>query len=126
MDLLICPVLPPISTDGMTSDDVTSLAESTRQLMLDTLRSISTPSSTQKSAQIPAVSDDVADTPAEGEKESSNTQKVLQEVEIPRGEAKQPSESELSIFFHSRGEETTEDEMDDDAVLLKRPAGRDA
>lgn len=67
-------------------------------------------------------SDDVADTPTESEKGSSATREVLQQTESPGSEDERKVMSDLSMV-DSRGEETTEDEMDDDAVLLKRPKG---
>jgi len=124
----LSPVLPPISTDGMTSDDVNLLAESTRELMLSTLKSISQPSrsssTSHKLSSITSTSDDMADTPVEAQKRSSTTREAALKRE---GEESEEDEgrtggSEMSKV-DSRGGETTEDEMDDDAVLLKRPAG---
>jgi 1-acyl-sn-glycerol-3-phosphate acyltransferase len=40
---LIIPVLPPISTEGMTSEDVDQLVESTRSAMVTALEAISRP-----------------------------------------------------------------------------------
>jgi len=112
----------------MTSDDVNLLAESTRELMLSTLKSISQPSRSSstlhKLSSITSTSDDMADTPVEAQKRSSTTREAALKRE---GEESEEDEgrtggSEMSKV-DSRGGETTEDEMDDDAVLLKRPAG---
>lgn len=84
-------VLPPISTKGKTSEDVSKLAEETRDLMLKTLVEISAP---------------------------GEASKPIKEV------APLPSEVPVAVNPPSAlktGSETTEDEMDDDAVVIKRP-----
>ncbi|WWD22843.1 hypothetical protein CI109_107337 [Kwoniella shandongensis] len=125
-------VLAPIPTIGLTADDVTSLAETTRELMLESLRSISAPgpssssslsSSNTLSASAPSIS------PA-AERESSSTPQPVH-LDIGQSEdglrKRQPTErsdkTSKSGSSEGRGGESTEDEMDDDAVLLKRPKG---
>jgi lysophosphatidate acyltransferase len=105
---LMSVVLPPISTIGLGPDDVTSLAESTREKMIETLQSISQPGP-RLSNTLPletAVVDSVEDTPLVGvdEKEDSSG----------------PGRTKVGGSEDGK-DETTEDEMDEDAVLLKRP-----
>ena len=112
-------VLPPISTIGLTSDDVTSLAESTRELMLATFRDISAPAPRQSdppSARLQSrhrdiKTDELGETPADSERLPSIAPDVDLEGDVEDEEGGKDGE-----------EETTEDEMDEDVVLLKRPA----
>lgn len=108
----------------MTSDDVSSLAESTRDLMLKTLESISQPasSSSDNLQSMPKISGDVADTPAEVERETGATKDGLQiRSDALADDEKGIADGSEMRKVDSRGGETTDDEMDEDAVLLKRP-----
>ncbi|WWC85697.1 uncharacterized protein L201_000563 [Kwoniella dendrophila CBS 6074] len=116
-------VLPPIPTVGLTADDVTKLSEDTRERMLNALRDISEPGPSEKqTAQITEAeqfSDDVKNI------EDQNKKTVHLNVE-----GDQNNQEDGQVLFESEditsrssksGNDSTEDEMDDDAVLLRRP-----
>ena len=104
---LLIRVLDPIPTVGLTSDDVNELAESTRQLMLKTLIEISQPvPGADKAKQIEAV----------GETGSGFIPAMKEQAQLTE---KSLGSAKLSAGVSETG--STEDEMDDDAVLLKRP-----
>ena len=112
---LIYLVLPAISTDGMGPDDVDALTESTREKMVTTLRDISTtgPSGTKSAKDAPRLEELTAEEQdGGGEKGDSDKEGLL------RAE----SATSSGDGHESKGS-TTEDEMDEDAVLLKRPSG---
>ncbi len=110
--LLLIEVLPPISTEGMTADDVTSLTESTHDAMQETLKEISRPDPRHFAPQHPTVES----SPSQPEQVASRAG----EEDIELRERK--IHSGMSEGGRSRNsEESTEDEMDEDAVLLKRP-----
>ncbi|EIW73132.1 hypothetical protein TREMEDRAFT_67225 [Tremella mesenterica DSM 1558] len=115
-------VLPPISTAGLTVDDVSSLAESTRRQMLETLIQISSPRPTQPSPSPSSSIDDLETPRAEFPPVLDMTKQRLTSTrqENRSDGSEEKGGSELSLV-DSRGGETTEDEMDEDAVLLKRP-----
>ncbi|KAK8844606.1 hypothetical protein IAR55_006453 [Kwoniella newhampshirensis] len=126
-------VLAPIPTTGLTADDVTSLAESTRELMLDTLRSISAPGPNSDSMSSSKTLSEPKQSSTPADRGSSSTP---QPVKLDIGHAeeglrkRQPADTSENSSSKSgsegRGGESTEDEMDDDAVLLKRPKGTEA
>lgn len=109
-------VLPPIPTEGLTSENVDELVETTRGAMVAALESISRPGPSRES-DIRVAPEDLQTPRAELPRELGSAE----EEEQPR-RRKQESQvgSELNLV-DSRGGETTEDEMDDDAVLLKHP-----
>lgn len=113
------PVLPPISTVGMTADDVQTLADTTRDVMLRALLEISPRAQGQSPVLPPADDSKIAPIP-DATKLASNCDNgdsgVRQRV-VPAA----PVASYESL--RSSHEGTTEDEMDDDAVLLRRPKG---
>ncbi|WOO79683.1 putative 1-acyl-sn-glycerol-3-phosphate acyltransferase [Vanrija pseudolonga] len=105
-------ILPPISTKGLTADDVHALAESTQKLMLETLIEISAPAPSPAPKALRAA--------------DSSTAKTTSSQLIVDGDNKLRSRSAsdtpaTSSIAASTESLTTEDEMDDDAVLLKRP-----
>ncbi|BEI82368.1 hypothetical protein CcaverHIS002_0302360 [Cutaneotrichosporon cavernicola] len=105
-------ILPPISTKGLTVDDVSSLTESTREAMLTALKEISKPvPSAAKTAA--AIETSVSKATALERVRSSEKNSVDQ-----RFVASSASDSALS---EPTSRDTTEDELDGDAVLLKRP-----
>ncbi|WVF66335.1 hypothetical protein IAT40_001075 [Kwoniella sp. CBS 6097] len=128
-------VLPPIPTAGLTADDVTSLTESTREMMLGTLREISVSGPTNK--RIASGRQHSAE-----EQQSNISQRGLQEAETLQEKPKsihlnignghdvdgvkttERSEDVASRTSRGSGNDSTEDEMDDDAVLLRRPRGQ--
>ncbi|ORY27361.1 hypothetical protein BCR39DRAFT_538480 [Naematelia encephala] len=108
-------VLPAIETIGLTSDDVNSLAEKTRERMLETLSEISAPgpstSATKQVEELPETSPALEETP----------ETIRQRPVAQASESSESGKEGGKLFkVDSRGD-TTEDEMDDDAVLLKRP-----
>ncbi|KAK1921308.1 1-acylglycerol-3-phosphate O-acyltransferase [Papiliotrema laurentii] len=104
-------VLPPVSTQGLTADDVTALTESTRESMLVALREISQPGPDgDKTAKVRAI-EARSSTPEETEPARVEPESRQASVE-PVGSEGGKSRS---------SEDGTEDEMDEDAVLLKRP-----
>lgn len=109
--LLLTSVLPPVSTQGLTADDVTALTESTRESMLVALREISQPGPDgDKTAKVRAI-EARSSTPEETEPARVEPESRQASVE-PVGSEGGKSRS---------SEDGTEDEMDEDAVLLKRP-----
>jgi lysophosphatidate acyltransferase len=110
----------------MTSEDVDQLVESTRAAMVTALEAISRPGPSHRTniklapedlqtplAELPRQLGE----PAEGTRRRDRKQEVSDETESGLeggGELRK---------VESRGGETTDDEMDDDAVLLKRPKG---
>ncbi|TXT06060.1 hypothetical protein VHUM_03533 [Vanrija humicola] len=111
--LKIKTVLPPISTKGLTADDVHALAESTQKLMLETLIEISAPAPSAAPKAIRAADSSTGKT-------TSSQLAVDGDNELrPRSTSSDtPATSSIAASTESL---TTEDEMDDDAVLLKRP-----
>ncbi|WVQ85206.1 hypothetical protein IAT38_007371 [Cryptococcus sp. DSM 104549] len=128
-------VLPPIPTTGLTSDDVTSLAESTREAMLTALRSISAPgpsssssSSSSAAPLAPSIPTEITKPPTVAPIHLDITESGLRqrsgraEGSVSSSEADAATtEGETEGKSEGRGGETTEDEMDDDAVLMKKP-----
>lgn len=124
-------VLPPVPTTGLTVDDVTTIAESTRESMLHALREISEPGpsssfSTSSAAPLaPPIPEHITQPPAGGpiQLDISDSialrQRGANSSGISSGISSEWSESERK--FEEKSEETTEDEMDEDAVLLKKP-----
>ncbi|OWZ45843.1 lysophosphatidate acyltransferase [Cryptococcus neoformans] len=118
-------VLPPIPTTGLTVDDVSSLAESTRESMLHALREISEPgpsSSISTSSAVslaPSISENTTQPPAGAPIQLDISESgALRQRGVPSsGVSSEWSERK----FEAQSEETTEDEMDEDAVLLKKP-----
>jgi lysophosphatidate acyltransferase len=110
-------VLPPISTEGLTTDDVTSLTESTRETMLATLREISEPG--------PASITEVKEEPSNADTSVVPVrvvETVLSTLVEPVEILEQKEEFDLEKSKSSEEDsESLEDEMDEDAVLLKRP-----
>ena len=113
--LLMRIVLPAISTDGMSSDDVDALTESTREKMVAALRDISSlgPLGKTSAKDAPRLEDLTSEAQdGSGKKgDSDNT-----------GMSREESRTSSRDGHESKGS-TTEDEMDEDAVLLKRPTG---
>lgn len=103
-------VLPPISTEGLTVSDVNGLVETTREAMLSTLIEISEPGPSQRKAV------DGARLSTEETAESENRSEASNSSPSPKGTSTPGDEARATDTDHS-----TEDEMDDDAVLLKRP-----
>lgn len=113
---LTISVLPPISTEGMTADDVTSLTESTRDSMSEALKDISQPDPRHFAPQ-PAISGSATpttDTPAQNTEPEQSEHDGLRIRKIQSSTGSEGGQSRNS-------EDGTEDEMDEDAVLLKRP-----
>ncbi|GMK58186.1 hypothetical protein CspeluHIS016_0502180 [Cutaneotrichosporon spelunceum] len=105
-------ILPPISTTGLTIDDVSSLTESTREAMLKAITEMSqrTPAAAKAAAKIEAsVSKVTALEAAHSSEKNGLSQRLVASV---------MSDSSLS---EATSRDTTEDELDGDAVLLKRP-----
>ncbi|KAK4686994.1 lysophosphatidate acyltransferase, partial [Tremellales sp. Uapishka_1] len=102
-------ILPPIVTTGLSSDDVTPLAESTRQSMLDALNQISVAGPSSQ-PDIPIDSAEAEPVPTSLAPEET--------AQVDEGVRQRSASAETE---KERSGETTEDEMDDDAVLLKRP-----
>lgn len=124
-------VLPPIPTTGLTVDDVTTVAESTRESMLHALREISEPgpssslSTSSATPLAPPIPEHITQPPAGApiQLDISDSIALRQRganfSSISSGVSSEWSESERK--FEEKSEETTEDEMDEDAVLLKKP-----
>lgn len=110
-------VLPPISTEGMTSEDVDALVESTRKAMVEALEAISRPGPSHQT-NIRLAPEDLQTPLAELPRQLGEPDEATPRRRKEDGE----TENELRKV-ESRGGETTDDEMDDDAVLLKRPKG---
>ena len=91
--------------------------------MLSTLRSISQPltSPLPDISRMPKTSNDVDDIPVESEDMSPMKKALEMRQEGSGNEEKGLVGNELKTVDSQEGE-TTEDEMDEDAVLLKRPA----
>nr|ODO02187.1 lysophosphatidate acyltransferase [Cryptococcus depauperatus CBS 7855] len=113
--------LPPIPTTGLTSDDVTSLTESTRELMIKTLCEISAPPAPVSAAlSQPSVPTDVIK-PTTAAVHSNIPGSGLHQRECCRDVSTEVSDRKSVANSRASGGETTEDEMDEDAVLLKIP-----
>ncbi|WWD05952.1 hypothetical protein V865_004037 [Kwoniella europaea PYCC6329] len=113
-------VLPPIPTVGLTADDVTKLSEDTREKMLETLREISEPGPSSAVKHEPAVVEQPESEPAiPKEKEKEHIED--QEKGTIHLDIKKSSNSDSEEVTSKSGNESTEDEMDDDAVLLRKP-----
>ena len=117
-------MLPPISTEGLGPDDVNSLTESTRDMMLKALREISSSTSS---------------TPRSLESAQAKSTEETEDAQTPRAMSEEPRyglrsrtsgtplrgvESEKAKARAESSRETTEDEMEGDAVLLRRPKGQ--
>ena len=114
-------MLPPISTTGLGPDDVSDLANSTRELMLRTLKDISAPGPSSASAPRAIPSEETRSNNLE-KKAAEGLRERRQEGSSSGGAQDVRSQEPLELDqTNSRGEETTEDEMDEDAVMLKRP-----
>ena len=117
LKLILTEVLPPISTEGLTTEDVTALTESTRETMLATLREISEPGP----ASISEIKEDRAsyETPVVP---VQVVEKVLSTLVEPVEVLEQPTGTDLEQGRSNEEEaDENEDEMDEDAVLLRRP-----
>ncbi|WVQ74038.1 hypothetical protein IAR50_003619 [Cryptococcus sp. DSM 104548] len=121
-------VLAPIPTIGLTVEDVTSVAESTREAMLQALREISAPTPSFSSGIAPSISTTVTAPPIGApihlDIPPDDAQSTLRQRLAPgSGEHSRDVSSEGSkrSTAGSRDGETTEDEMDEDAVLMKKP-----
>lgn len=119
---MACVVLPPISTDGLTSDNVDELVESTRSAMVKALESISRPG--------PAHQSDIQVAPEDLQTPRAELPRQLGDASTEDSHARRRNQESSGDASHlgselskvdSRGAETTDDEMDDDAVLLKHP-----
>lgn len=111
----------------MTSEDVDSLVESTRSAMVTALEAISRPGPSHRT-NIKLSPEDLQTPLAELPRQLGEP--VGQESDMRRRKQEGPDESASGLEggselrkVESRGGETTDDEMDDDAVLLKRPKG---
>ncbi|WVN85990.1 uncharacterized protein L203_101148 [Cryptococcus depauperatus CBS 7841] len=114
-------ILPPIPTTGLTSDDVTSLTESTRELMIKTLCEISAPPAPVSVAlPQPSVPTD-AIKPTMAAVHSNIPGSGLHQRECCRDVSTEVSNRKSVANSRASGGETTEDEMDEDAVLLRMP-----
>jgi len=119
----------------MTADDVGKLTEQTHDLMESTLQSISAsgPSSTYTRSATTSKPGQKASS-ADSTEPSQSTAPVSEQDGLRKRNQEGSSGSEESSrvvhldigsesqSVQSKGEETTEDEMDEDAVLIKRPA----
>jgi lysophosphatidate acyltransferase len=116
-------VLPPISTEGMTSEDVDELVESTRNAMVKALEAISRPGPSHQT-NIKVAPEDLQTPLAELPRQLGHSDDATPRRRKDESNDDTPMKggSELRKV-ESRGAETTDDEMDDDAVLLKRPEG---
>jgi lysophosphatidate acyltransferase len=114
----------------MTSENVDELVETTRSAMVTTLESISRPGPAHQH-DVHVAPEDLQTPRAELPRQlghpigtSSSTEPTprrrKQENSDESGQGSSEMGSELSKV-ESRGGETTDDEMDDDAVLLRRP-----
>lgn len=124
-------VLPPISTIGLTSDDVSSLAESIRELMLKTLIEISRPGpglarvGIEGKMQTGMVEnmDDLKNLPGGGRAiDTSAGGTGLEGSDQEQEQERERGADEVSTHSQNGEYSSTEDEMDEDAVLMKRPS----
>jgi lysophosphatidate acyltransferase len=108
----------------MTSEDVDALVESTRTAMVKALEAISRPGpSHQTNIQIAPedLQTPLAELPRQlGHQDDATPRRRKEDDKTETPLASRGSELRK---VESRGGETTDDEMDDDAVLLKRPKG---
>jgi hypothetical protein len=111
---LMSTVLPPISTIGLTSEDVTRLSETTHDEMLKVLQEISAPGpSGIKSHSGPQKSESTA---------TSAPAPTAELRQRPAEQSRGPEElQQAPALTKRRGSDSTEDEMDDDAVLIEKP-----
>ncbi|WVR03265.1 hypothetical protein IAU60_000256 [Kwoniella sp. DSM 27419] len=115
-------VLPPIPTAGLTTDDVTALTESTREMMLETLRDISQPGPSGKRTQIASPAEPLVDDKQPEQDQDIGADLVVKAVdESSDCPSVDGADATDDVISRSSGNDSTEDEMDDDAVLLKRP-----
>lgn len=120
-------MLPPIPTVGLTADDVHSLAESTQELMLQTLISMSTPGPSQLRESPPTVEDHKASIsappqdPVTGERQLRNREGNSSDGSSGGGGKAGETGSGGQLGSSVSAGSTTEDEMDEDVVLLKKP-----
>ena len=138
-------MLPPVSTKGMTTEDVASLTASTRDKMIATLQEISSPR--QIRGEKAAVPEGSADTPRASsagpdDRESryglrsragakvvdaqEELEKRIEAEETGTQDGTRQDEEERNRDTgkeDASSRETTEDEMEGDVVLLKRPKG---
>ena len=107
------PVLPPIPTEGLTSTDVTELAERTRETMLAALReiSVSAPSDVRESTPKPSTVPTPASVP-----ESESIVDVREM--LPQGVQNEESPAALHRSVTGSESEATTDE---DLVVVDRP-----
>lgn len=129
-------ILPPVSTQGLTTDDVGKLADDVRESMLSTLREISAPGP----SQLTEVSDDESESaPLTGRQtdygsgttsteirrrtSASSTAKDVAEIgSLEGGVTAGVVEAVKAEGSKGSKEEGTEDELTDEgAVLVKRP-----
>ncbi|WRT63542.1 uncharacterized protein IL334_000447 [Kwoniella shivajii] len=122
-------VLPPISTIGLSSEDVTKLSEDTREKMLSTLKEISAPSPSALSslsgnqAQPEVIESEKAVEKEDEEKKDESIHLDIEKPPIVQDGLRRRQTDEMTNTSKSskNGGDSTEDEMDDDAVLLRRP-----
>jgi lysophosphatidate acyltransferase len=116
-------VLPPISTEGMTSEDVDALVESTRSAMVKALEEISRPGPSHQT-DIRLAPEDLQTPLAELPRQLGHSDDATPRRRNQEDSDDTPMKGGSALRkVESRGAETTDDEMDDDAVLLKRPKG---
>ncbi|WWC57935.1 uncharacterized protein I303_100470 [Kwoniella dejecticola CBS 10117] len=114
-------VLPPIPTIGLTASDVTQLSEDTREKMLSTLRDISEPGPSASRSPITASQTDTRQ-PEQSPETDGNLENEKKIVHLDIAQSSDTAKEEDMVSRSSKsGNDSTEDEMDDDAVLLKRP-----
>lgn len=109
----LTPVLPPISTKGLTVDDVTGLTASTHDAMLSTLKKISQP--------VPAAAKTAAAIETSVAKATALESIRNEDDTVNQRLVSSADSADSTSEVPSRDETTTEDELDGDAVLLKRP-----
>jgi lysophosphatidate acyltransferase len=104
----------------MTAENVDELVESTRLAMVKTLEEISRPGPSHKS-NIQIAPEDLQTPIAELPRQLGEPIETRRRKEVSAGSETESGNGLRKV--ESRGAETTDDEMDEDAVLLKRPKG---
>jgi len=107
----------------MTSDDVDSLVESTRDAMVQALEAISRPGPSHQH-NIKLSPEDLQTPLAELPRQLGDPEEATSRRRNDEDTTETPMKGGSDLRkVESRGGETTDDEMDEDAVLLKRPKG---
>ncbi|TFK55431.1 1-acylglycerol-3-phosphate O [Heliocybe sulcata] len=114
-DTLKIKVLPPVSTEGLTTADIPDLVSRVRDSMVAALREISIP--VPSSAYPESKAEDIK--PAQEEKRNTVDEPVQPAPEPEHSESETPSESGESVRRSDNGTETEEDEG---MVLVGRPS----